>query len=234
MGSKTVYRWLQTSLDWLLPTTCRLCGGDGEQGRELCRGCHADLPWITSACRCCGEPLPAGSAELLCGRCLRRPPSFEQVLAPLHFEPPIDRLIHAFKFRGDLAAGRLLATLLADAATERRPELLLPVPLHDRRLRQRGFNQSLEMARQLSRRHRLPLAANLLLRRRDTPAQHALPARARRANIRGAFELRGALPAGHIALIDDVLTTGHTAAEIARVLKRAGATRVEVWVVARA
>jgi ComF family protein len=112
--------------------------------------------------------------------------------------------------------------------------LLLPVPLHDRRLRQRGFNQSLELARQLSRAHRLPLAANLLCRQRDTPAQHALPAKARRANIRGAFALNGDLSGRHIALLDDVMTTGHTVAEISRILRRAGATRIDIWVVARA
>lgn len=171
---------------------------------------------------------------MICGRCLQRPPAFDEVLSPLRFETPINRLIHAFKFRGDLAAGRLLAELLADATADRTPDLLLPVPLHPRRIRQRGFNQSLEIARQLGRKRRIPVASKLLSRTRDTPSQHILPAKQRRANIQGAFQVKQKLPGAHIALIDDVLTTGHTAAEIAHILKQSGAARVEVWVVARA
>lgn len=143
-------------------------------------------------------------------------------------------MIHAFKFRGDLAAGRLLAELLTDATAHRSPDFLLPVPLHPRRMRQRGFNQSLELARQLGRRQRIPVASKLLSRIRDTPPQHTQPAKRRRANIRGAFQVKQELSGAHIALIDDVLTTGHTAAEIAHTLKQAGAARVEVWVAARA
>lgn len=169
-----------------------------------------------------------------CGRCLQQPPAFDDVLAPLHFAPPISQLIHAFKFRGDLAAGRLLGELLAETSTGRRADMLLPVPLHPRRLRQRGFNQSLEIARLLSRSHRIPMSSKSLVRKRNTPPQHTQPARHRRANIRGAFQVTQDLSGMQIALVDDVLTTGHTAAEIAHTLKLAGAARVEVWVVARA
>lgn len=228
-----VYRWLKTGLDWLLPPACRLCGGDGQPGRELCSGCEHDLPWNRSCCKHCAEPLPA-QGWLLCGRCLRRRPVFDQALAPLRFEPPVSQLVHAFKFRGDLAAGRLLADLLADAVPGNRPALLLPVPLHDKRLRRRGFNQALELARRLGRRLDIPVNTRMLVRCRDTPPQHEMPAQARRANVRGAFKLLEELPATHVALVDDVLTTGNTAAELARLLKRAGAVRVEVWAVARA
>lgn len=229
-----VYGWLKTGLDWLLPPACRLCGDDGQSGRELCPGCEHELPWNRNCCERCAEPLPAVQGRLLCGRCLRRPPAFDQALAPLRFEPPISQLVHAFKFRGDLAAGRLLADLLADAVAGNRPALLLPVPLHDRRLRRRGFNQALELARRLSYRLGIPVNPRILARCRDTPPQHEMPAQARRANVRGAFEALEELPAVHVALVDDVLTTGNTAAELARLLKRTGAARVEVWAVARA
>lgn len=234
MATTKVYKYLQTVKEWLLPAHCRLCGGQGQGGQELCHGCYGDLPWLNSACCRCAEPLPGAQEDALCGRCLRRPPPFDRVLAPLRFDAPVDQLIHAFKFRNDLAAGRLLGRLLAPTVGDRRPDLLLPVPLHDRRLRERGFNQSLELARQLSRHHRLPLASQLLIRHRDTPPQHTLPATSRRANIRGAFALQGPLPGRHIAVLDDVMTTGETMAEISRVLRRAGATRIEIWVVARA
>jgi ComF family protein len=234
MDAEKVYNRLKSGLSWLLSAHCCLCAAPVRHGRELCDSCHADLPWIRAACPRCGEALPDQAPSVACGRCLRQPQAFDEVLAPLRFAAPVNRLIHAFKFRGDLAAGRLLTELLADAAARRFPDLLLPVPLHPRRMRQRGFNQSLEIARQLGRSHRIPVASTLLSRIRDTPPQHTQPAKRRRANIRGAFQVNRELSGAHVALIDDVLTTGHTAAEIAHTLKRAGAARVEVWVVARA
>lgn len=149
----------------------------------------------------------------------------------------MDRLIKRFKFHADLGAGRLLAELLTQrirADDERLPEVLLPVPLHPRRLRWRGFNQALEVSHILSRRLGPPTARELLRRVRPTVNQHGIDASQRRANVRGAFALTGALPAQHVALIDDVLTTGSTAAELTRLLLSAGAQRVEVWALARA
>lgn len=229
-----VYSSLRSVRNWLLPVHCRLCGSQCSHDYELCTGCYNDLPWQQAACRRCAEPLPEANIKRLCGACLSRSPPFDQVLAPLRFTAPVDRLIHAFKFRNDLAAGRLLGNLLNTAAAGRRPDLLLPVPLHASRLRQRGFNQSLELARQIGRAQQIPLAAKLLHRTRATSAQHELPAQARRANIRNAFTLQGPLPGRHIAVLDDVMTTGHTVAEISRLLRRAGASRIEIWVVARA
>jgi len=230
-GLIKVYNWAKSALPRLLATPCCLCAGPAAQDRGLCAGCHAELPWINAACLRCGEALTAAA---VCGRCLRQPPAFDTVLAPLHFEAPVSRMIHAFKFRGDLAAGRLLAGLLADAVGDRRPHFLLPVPLHPRRIRQRGFNQSLEIARYLGRTYRIPIMPRLLSRIRDTPPQHTQAATQRRANIRGAFRVNEELTGARIAVVDDVLTTGHTAAEIAQVLKRAGAKQVDIWVVARA
>jgi len=229
-----VYNWLRPALSVLLPHHCRLCGASGQADRDLCRGCQRDLPYLETACERCGLALAPDSPPL-CGRCLRRPPPFDRVIAPLRYAAPADTLIHEFKFRGRLASGRLLADLMADALhPQPRPQLLLPVPLHPRRLRERGFNQANELARQLGRRLGIPCDSKLLQRLRDTPAQHDLPAKQRRGNIRRAFALNGALHARHVAVIDDVMTTGHTVGEIARVLRRAGARRVEIWVAARA
>ncbi|GAB6041709.1 hypothetical protein JCM17961_23840 [Endothiovibrio diazotrophicus] len=155
----------------------------------------------------------------------------------MRYASPVDRLVQRFKFNGGLVDGRLLAHLLIDGAVARetaRPELILPVPLHPARLRRRGFNQSLELARPLAEALAIPVDFALCARIRNTAVQSQLPAKARRANVRGAFALRGPLPAAHVALVDDVLTTGHTAAELARLLKGAGAERVEVWTLARA
>lgn len=232
----------------LLPPSCALCGAHGEGLHNLCSGCTSDLLRNAHACAGCGLPLK-GEPAARCGRCLRHPPPFDAFYAPFLYTPPLSHLITGLKFRARLSHARLLGQLLAAAipraipaaiksgfdAAPARPDCLLPVPLHPQRLRQRGFNQALEIARPLSAVFGIPLRPGLLRRVRATPAQSDLPARRRRANVRGAFAYTGTTPAArHVVLIDDVVTTGHTVAELARVLRRAGAERIEVWAVARA
>jgi ComF family protein len=158
-----------------------------------------------------------------------------RVVAPFEYRFPVDRLVQRFKFSGDLAIGRWLALRLAARARhEAHPQLLIPVPLTRARLRSRGFNQSVEIARAVSKQLRIPAAMRLLERTRDAPPQAGLSRRARRANLRGAFRCRrGVLAGRHVVLIDDVVTTGATADAAARALKRAGAARVDVWAIAR-
>ncbi len=219
---------------WLLPWRCLLCGAPGERGADLCADCAAELPRNRSCCARCALPLAVPAA--LCGACLRRAPPWDAAWAPFRYGWPLDRLESRFKFGRDLAAGRALATLWQrEPMPVPKPELLLPVPLHRARLRQRGYNQALELAKPLARELGVPLRHDLLQRSRATGAQTELDALARRRNVRGAFALRTgtALPA-HVAILDDVMTTGATLAECARVLKRAGVARVDVWALARA
>lgn len=170
-----------------------------------------------------------------CGRCQRQPPPWHGVWAPFRYAWPLDRLEARFKFAGDLAAGRALAEAWLDCAAPARPQALLPVPLHRRRLRARGYNQARELARTLASGLDIPCAERLLLRTRATRAQTDLGARERRRNVRGAFAVRpGARLPTHVALVDDVCTTGATLAECARTLRRGGVERVDVWVLARA
>ena len=153
--------------------------------------------------------------------------------ALFRYRPPVDRLIQSLKFEGRLARARLLGDLLAAAMGPDPQRLLLPVPLHPARLRDRGFNQSLELARRVARAGGGRLLPDLAQRIRATPSQTGLDARARRGNLRGAFRVPGRL-SGQITLIDDVMTTGATVDALARALRHAGAERVQVWVVARA
>ncbi len=172
----------------------------------------------------------------VCGACQRRPPAFARTVALFHYAPPVDRLIHGLKYHGRLELARILGGLLADALT-RRPvhiDLIVPVPLHRARLRARGFNQALELARPVARRLGVPIDYRCVVRARDTAPQATLAPRARRSNVRGAFVARGRLDRLRIALVDDVLTTGHTADAVAACLRRAGARQVELWVLARA
>ena len=176
--------------------------------------------------------------EMICSRCLLSLPLLEPhregVIAPFEYRFPVDRLVQRYKYAGDLAVGRWLAlALAARAGAERRPDLLVPVPVTPARLRSRGFNQAAQIARVISRELEIPAALRVLERIRDAPSQSALGRRARRANLRGAFACRRRLEGRHIALIDDVVTTGATGEAASHVLRRAGAARVDVWALAR-
>lgn len=217
---------------------CLLCDEPCDTRHDLCSACEAELPWLGGQCTRCAVPLPGHG--LLCGDCLRRAPAFDRVVAPWRFDFPIDSLIHHFKHRADWPSGRVMAGQLAvhlqHAYAEGlpRPSRLLPVPLSRQRQRQRGFNQAQMLADWLSGLLDIPADPRLLQRPQDTQAQQQLDANARRRNLRQAFALRphDALPA-HLALVDDVMTTGATAEALARLLKVAGVQRVDLYCLAR-
>lgn len=232
-----VYNWILSVQYALYPPRCLLCGARGDGQRDLCAGCAAGLPRAARACPVCALPLPAEAAETPCGRCQRHPPPFAAMRAALLYAPPVDRLVQGLKFGGRLSHARLLGELLAEhlaGCVGPRPELLVPVPLHPRRQRARGFNQALELARPVARQLGLELVPAACRRRRDTAAQSDLDAATRRRNVRGAFAVDAAVAGRRVALLDDVVTTGHTVGALARALAAAGAARVEVWCVARA
>lgn len=215
--------------------TCVLCGAETARRLAVCAACRRDLPRIGEACLSCGVPLPKGGR---CPACQVRPPPYERTYAPLLYASPARELVLRFKFEARLSLSRLFAELVCERVTgggEPLPELLLPVPLHRRRLRQRGFNQAVELGRLISGRLGLRARTDLLCRARDThPQSRAGGARERRANVRGAFRLDGELDARHVAILDDVITTGSTVLELARIIRSAGARRVDVWAVCRA
>lgn len=219
-------------LRWLFALHCMVCGEAGQDGRDLCRACHAALPWQGPACLRCALPLPSPGT---CGACLQHPPPLTEAHAVFHYAFPLDRLLPRLKFHRDFASGRVLAQAMADhCARLTRPDALLPLPLHRERLRRRGYDQALELARPLARSLNLPLADGLLQRNKPTSAQSRLDAAARTRNLRGAFRvLAGASMPAHIVLIDDVMTTGASLHSAARVLLASGAQRVDAWVCAR-
>lgn len=232
-----VYNWIKVIQNSVYPNICLICGAKGEQGLNLCLGCYSDLPWNTICCHQCALPLTSTNKQLFqCGECLQQPPPFDRSLSPLIYNKAISRLISEFKFSGKLYNGELLSHLLAthiEQKGQQLPSLIIPVPLHRTRLQKRGYNQALELARPLSRRFGIPIAQDIVMRSRATLPQSSLEKKARYQNIRGSFEVRKQLAFAHVVIVDDVITTGATVAELALTLKRAGVERVDAWSVAR-
>lgn len=228
-------------LDWLFPRACVLCEAPGS---TLCAPCHADTAnGVEGACRRCAIPLHAAVAERTCGRCLRRPPAFDRTLAAGLYTAPFDQLVRGLKYGATLAYAPLFAELVLARlqavrhVTSLPLDVVLPVPLSRERMASRGFNQSIEIGRVVARRLAVPMDTTSVLRVHDTAPQASLPFDARRRNIRGAFALidsrQHALDGLHVAVVDDVMTTGATLDELSRVLKRGGAASVVALVVAR-
>lgn len=216
---------------YLMPHDCLLCGiATGEA--LICGDCFAALPHHDQpACPQCALPTPDGQ---LCGRCLNNSPAFDRAVAAFDYRYPLAEVLHNFKYAGQLALGRFLAeTLLERVQHERWPDVLLPMPLHPARLRERGFNQAAEIAKRAALATALPLSFDLLAKVRDTAPQASLPWKDRQANMKGAFACTADITGKRIVLIDDVMTTGATLNEAAKALKKSGATDVAVWVVAR-
>ena len=231
---------LRGTVESLFPATCVLCGAPGDDGLDLCSGCRNDLPAIAPCCARCALPLPAALAASgspnVCGACQRHPPPFTHCHAAFRYQDPLPSMIAGLKFRGRLNVLRLTGLLLAASLRESdvpMPAAIVPVPLHPRRLRKRGYNQALELARIVGRELMLPVDDRCCERVLATRPQAELEQKARRKNLRGAFHATVDMRDRHVAILDDVVTTGSTVSELARVLNRAGCQRVDVWTVAR-
>ncbi len=213
---------------------CELCGDPTVT--PICLACLAELPLLEAQCSRCAEPL-SNSAIELCGRCLKRTPSYERVHAPYLYADPIRTLIVDFKYRQRLHLAQVLGWLLqlsADALLTDLPTLIVPVPLHSTRLRERGFNQALELARPLARHLGVRCDYRLALRTHHSAPQATLSAKKRQQNVKNLFLVKHALKGQRVLIIDDVVTTGATVESLSHVLKQAGAETVRVLALTRA
>lgn len=223
----------------MLMKNCLLCGVKSRA--DFCNPCLNSLPHLTyDRCSVCALPVQGWQ---ICGACLSNPPAFDRSIAALEYAFPVDALLQRLKYGAHLAMARVLADLLIArinspvantvAHTVELPDFIVPMPLHSGRLRERGFNQALELARRVSKKTGVPLLSDACQRIRNTPSQTGLPWKEREQNIRGAFTCEAELDGKHVAMLDDVMTTGATLNELAKVLRKRGATQVSGWVVAR-
>lgn len=227
-GTKTI---AERALNALLSQDCLLCG-QFSGTRILCPACAGDLPRLpASRCPRCALPTPEGE---WCGRCLAQPPHYDRTLAAFNYGFPLDKLLQAFKYAHRLSLAPFFGRVLAEAAADCRTDLIIPLPLHRTRLRERGFNQALELARPVADTLKKPIDTDCCLRIRHTAAQANLPWRERAKNIRGAFHCTKDLSGTRVLLVDDVMTTGASLNECARTLKLHGADEVTLLVLARA
>ncbi len=220
-----------TTLGRRWPRHCTLCGA--ASANDLCVGCATELPRIECGCRQCGIPLEHDS---LCGDCLIAPPTFLRCIAPLRYEPPISHLVGSFKYQSNFNHGRILSQLLIERLRQENAlaiDAMIPVPLHWWRRWRRGFNQTELIADELSRALQLPMQSRWLHKIRGGAPQQHLDAEARQRNLRDAFACNRDLNGLHLAVIDDVVTTGATANAIARLLRARGAASVQIWALAR-
>lgn len=227
--------------DALLPPRCLGCGAIAPRDGALCGACWGGLSFIERPwCACCGLPFEFDIEDgALCGGCAAGPPAFDAARAVLRYDDASRPLILSFKHGDRMQAGRHFGGWMARTGADlaQQADLVAPVPLHWRRLAARRYNQSAELARGVAAAAGIGLCVDLLRRTRATPSQGGLTRRARRLNVRGAFAVaphrREAIRDAHILLVDDVMTTGATVEAAARTLKRAGASRVDVLVLAR-
>lgn len=223
---------IQNLLDFFMPPHCILCGERGFENRDLCQACYGELPKNTPRCMKCARDF----TEDFCPTCTKKLPAFDETLAPFLHHSAIRYLIISLKFHAHYPSARLLGNLLADylQKTAQLPDCIIPIPLHKNRYRERGFNQSIEIARVLSKRLSIPLDLKSCIRNRDTAHQVGLNAHQRNENIKNAFSVSADFKDKHVALVDDVMTTGSTVHELALALKMAGCERVQIWVCAKA
>lgn len=230
-------RFLHAQFNYLSVQRCILCDAPGSVDRALCQTCYEELPFNRLACMRCATPIVKQAKHALCGACLQAPPPQRLTVAAFQYKSPLDTWIQALKFTGKLHYARLLGSMLAEELRRRKftkPDVILPVPLHPSRQRRRGFNQAIEITRVVSRELHIPINFTDCRRLRATEHQSRLPAKLRKRNVARAFSFTAETNIDSVAIVDDVMTTGHTIQEVAHCVHQAGIEDIQVWCIAKA
>ena len=209
---------------------CLLCASPQSNKHGLCNPCLNELPWHpASSCPQCGLT----SSGMVCGSCISSPPDFDATHAVFLYQYPIDKMMQRYKYGNMLNISHTFGQLLTEKSPFEAVDLIIPMPMHPKRIKERGFNQALEIAKILTKNCKAKLDYKSVERQTLTPPQASLPLKARVKNIKGAFKVNTDLTGKTIAIVDDVMTTGASLNELAKTLKKAGASHVECWVIAR-
>lgn len=231
--------WLKNILFLAINNQCLICLEPTLNAYLLCDDCEKALPCNDHHCLICAATLADNLTEhtmLICGKCQLTPPRYTTSLVPYLYATPLKQAITALKFHSEMSYIPMLAHLFIKAVSKRQrrlPECIIPIPLHLKRMQQRGYNQALELARIIAKQLNIPINLTLCQRTTDTPFQSGLTARQRKDNLNNAFEVVLSHQYKHVAIFDDVVTTGTTANELSRKLKLSGVEIIEVWAIAR-
>lgn len=223
-------------MSFICKYTCIFCKALTNRNIDLCESCEQDLPIIKNCCVSCGKVLGVDQRE--CGFCLKNGLNNIKTKVFFDYKPPIDQIILNFKFQNNLVGGRVLSELLANHIDKQccdrvKPEVIIPVPLHPKRLRVRGYNQALEISKSISRKLNIPIDKFSIIRKKNTKAQATLSLKERKNNLKGAFSNARKIHYKHVAIVDDVITTGNTVRELCKLLKRLGVEQIDVWCLAK-
>ena len=223
----------------ILPPTCAICKLKSDTNMDICSICYRELPWLIDVCYQCGEQLDNIHESVRCQKCMFFPPKFDRLCALFNYKSPVAKLITQLKFQHKLAYGNLLGQLLLEQyqiwyKASSVPDAIIPVPLHNLRHRIRGFNQVQEILKPLAKAKGIIVIDDLCVRTRYTKPQIKGGAKHRRRNLRGAFQLTKKVSCEHIAIVDDVFTTGSTIRAVCEVFRAAGVQHIDVWCICRA
>ena len=226
---------------WILPRVCACCGFNSDNhDLDLCVNCRANLPWMDDCCYQCGWQMSKPSESVLCDKCQSSPPPFSRLCALFRYKPPITRLVGSLKFGRQLYPGSLFGKLLSEAITQvwylqkPLPEIIIPVPLHIKRHRMRGYNQATEIALPIAKSLGITLALDVCERAKHTSPQARLNKAKRTRNLAAAFTVNTNIKYKHVALVDDVVTTGSTVRAVSKGLLASGVDQIDIWCVCRA
>ena len=230
----------------ILPQRCALCGCICDTG--YCQNCSRLLPWLEDACIRCGShliipqthstrpPALSANARVVCGQCQLMPPPYANTIIPFHYKPPILAHIQNLKYGGQLHLSSALGLAISNRILLSGlplPDIIIPIPLHWKRIFHRGFNQSSEIARVIGKQLGIPVSMKHLSRQVNTPSQTGLDTQMRTKNIRNAFKAEKTCTGMHIGLVDDVVTTASTVRAAAKILAESGADQIDIWAVAK-
>lgn len=232
---------LKKGMGFVFPRICCFCSAELPNGDlDLCLDCKVSLPFLADRCYRCGLRLEKTNEAIDCEACQNKQPAFSRLCALFSYDPPVTNLVTGLKFHNRLAYGRVLSELLKEAVETKwyqnlsLPEAIIPMPLHSRRLRSRGYNQAMELVLPFRKQDKIPVLHKVCVRNRVTKKQSGLNAEQRRHNLKDAFQIELLEPLNHVAIVDDVVTTGNTVAALSRALKKAGVDQIDVWCICRA